>query len=85
MKSNKGFDSFRVGKVSNAFPIIISTFSCNFASMIFCLATFACSWIISKVVNFPSSGSARANQILLYPPKVPISKMFLSPLIIANR
>ena len=50
----------------------------------FARATSAWCGSYSSVIRRPPSGSARASQIVLYPPSVPISRIFRDPFINAR-
>ena len=51
----------------------------------FLRATSACFLSASSVTSRPRAGKARASQIVLYPPSVPISRIFRAPCIFASR
>jgi hypothetical protein len=62
------------GSVSSAGPTRTATRSATPARARFARATAACRSSSSSVTSRPSGGSARASQIVLYPPRVPISR-----------
>jgi hypothetical protein len=68
-----------VGSVSIAAPTRTSTTSAKPARSTFARATSAWRGFASNVTSRPPGGSARASQIVLYPPSVPISRIARAP------
>lgn len=74
-----------VGSVSSAAPTITSTRSATPARFKLSRATSACFGSYSSVTTRPCGPAPRASQMVLKPPRVPISRMRRAPMAPASR